>query len=48
MLMDIKLSKSQLSKTIQSGEFLSKILGNLDKKHYFNLLLLWQKMFYLH
>ena len=30
--MDIKLSKSQLSKTIQSCEFLSETLGELGKK----------------
>ena len=32
MLVNIKLSKSLLSKAIQSGRFLGKTLGNLDKK----------------
>ena len=32
MLMDIKLSKSQLPKIIQSNIFLGKKLGNLGKK----------------
>ena len=32
MLANIKLSKSLLSKTIESGRFLGKTLGNLDKK----------------
>ena len=31
MLTDIKLSKAQISKTIQSGGFLGKILGPLLK-----------------
>ena len=29
---DIKLSKTQISKMIQSGGFLCNVLGNLDKK----------------
>ena len=29
---DIKLSKTQLSKMIQSGEFLGRLLGRLPKK----------------
>ena len=32
MLVNIKLSKSLPSKAIQSGRFLGKTLGNLDKK----------------
>ena len=32
MSKDIKLSKSQLAKIIQSGGFLGKMLGNLGKK----------------
>ena len=32
---DIKLSKSQLAKITQWGEFLGKVLGNLDKKNYY-------------
>ena len=31
LLTDIKLSKTQLSKMIQSGEFLGKLLGQLLK-----------------
>ena len=44
MPIDIKLSKSQLSKIIQVGEFLSKTLGNLDKKALLQLLFLWLKI----
>ena len=32
MSTDIKLSKAQIFKMIQSGRFLRKKLGNLDKK----------------
>ena len=32
MLANIKVSKSMLSQTIQSGRFLGKTLGDLDKK----------------
>ena len=32
MSTDIKLSKAQLSKMIQSGGFLRNVLSNLDKK----------------
>ena len=31
-MLDIKLSQAQLSKLIQSGEFLPNMLGNLGKK----------------
>ena len=46
MSTDIKLSKAQISKTIQSGGFLGtksgNVIGNLGKKTF---LLLWLKMF---
>ena len=32
MSTDIKLSEAQISKMIQSGEFLRSMLGNLGKK----------------
>ena len=32
MSLDIKLSKAQLPKMIQSGRFFCNVLGNLDKK----------------
>ena len=32
MLTDVKVSKSRLVQIIQSGGFLGKTLGNLDKK----------------
>ena len=32
MSTDIKLSKAQIFKMIQSGRFLGNMLGNLDKK----------------
>ena len=32
MSADIKLSEAQISKIIQSGQFLGKTLGNLGKK----------------
>ena len=31
---DIKLSKTQISKMIQSGGFLGRLLGQLLKQHY--------------
>ena len=34
MSTDIKLSEAQISKIIQSGQFLGKTLGNLGKKKY--------------
>ena len=34
MSIDIKLSKAQISKIIQSGEFLGKLLGPLLKTRY--------------
>ena len=44
MPIDIKLSKSDLSKIIQVDEFFSKTLGNLDKKALLQLLFLWLKV----
>ena len=47
MLTDIKLSKAQLSKIIQSGEFfvttLGNVIGNLGKKAQMDLAVLWIK-----
>ena len=34
MSTDIKLSKFQLTKIIQSGRFIDKTLDNFGKKHY--------------
>ena len=44
MSMDVKLSKAQLSKLIQSGGFLGALLG----KYCLKLLFLWVKMFCYH
>ena len=52
MSTDIKLSKVQLSKIIQSAGFVGKTLGNMmgnigkKKKHYQSLPFLWLKMFF--
>ena len=40
---DIKLSKAQLSKIIQSGESFSSWLGNLGKKTLANIAIPWAR-----
>ena len=40
---DIKLSKAQLSKIIQSGESFSSWLGNLGKKILANIAIPWAR-----
>ena len=47
MSIDIRLNKAQISKIIQSGEFLGKTLGKLSKEYCQTLLFLWIKMFRL-
>ena len=42
---DIKLSKTQLSKLIQSGEFLGRLLGPLRKTGLFYLFFLFISVF---
>ena len=45
LLTDIKLSKTQLSKLIQSGEFLGRLLGPLRKTGLFYLFFLFISVF---
>ena len=42
MSTDIKVSKDQIIKIIQSGEFPVKTLGNLGKKYCYTLLIFWE------